>query len=72
MAAPAPALPGVNADPHIAVFGNTFYLYPTTDGSDGWLSTSFRIPDGNGYNRETCLAPLAPAIFGGTGPGGWP
>ena len=42
LAAPAPALPGVNADPHIAVFGNTFYLYPTTDGSDGWLSTSFR------------------------------
>ena len=35
-------LPGVNADPHIAVFGHTFYLYPTTDGSEGWLSTSFR------------------------------
>lgn len=40
---PPPAvLPGVNADPHIAVFGQTFYLYPTTDGSEGWLSTAFR------------------------------
>jgi beta-xylosidase len=39
---PPPALPGVNADPHIAVFGDTFYLYPTTDGSEGWRSTSFR------------------------------
>ncbi|WP_280640543.1 family 43 glycosylhydrolase [Hymenobacter volaticus] len=39
--APAPALPSVYADPHIAAFGNTFYLYPTTDGTEGWLSTSF-------------------------------
>jgi GH43 family beta-xylosidase len=41
-AAPPPVLPGVNADPHIAVFGDTFYIYPTTDGSEGWRSTSFR------------------------------
>lgn len=40
--APPPALPGVNADPHIAVFGNTFYLYPTTDGFEGWGSKSFQ------------------------------
>lgn len=39
---PPPVLPGVNADPHIAVFGDTFYLYPTTDGSEGWRSTSFQ------------------------------
>jgi beta-xylosidase len=38
---PAPVLPGLNADPHIAVFDDTFYLYPTTDGSEGWRSTSF-------------------------------
>jgi hypothetical protein len=39
---PPPAvLPGVNADPHIAVFGDTFYIYPTTDGTEGWRSTSF-------------------------------
>jgi beta-xylosidase len=38
---PRAVIPGVNADPHIAVFGDTFYLYPTTDGSEGWRSTSF-------------------------------
>ena len=39
--APAPALPGPNADPHIAAFGNTYYLYPTTDGIEGWGAKSF-------------------------------
>ncbi len=39
--APAAVLPGVYADPHIAVFNNKFYLYPTTDGTEGWLSTQF-------------------------------
>lgn len=39
---PPPVLPGVHADPHLAVFGDTFYLYPTTDGSEGWRATSFR------------------------------
>lgn len=39
--APAAVLPGVYADPHIAVFGKKFYIYPTTDGTEGWLSTSF-------------------------------
>jgi beta-xylosidase len=39
--APAPVLLGLNADPHIAVFGDTFYIYPTTDGFEGWRSTSF-------------------------------
>ncbi len=38
---PAPVLPGVYADPHIAVFGKKYYLYPTTDGSEGWLSDHF-------------------------------
>jgi beta-xylosidase len=41
-AAPRPVLPGVHADPHLALFGDTFYLYPTTDGYQGWRSTSFR------------------------------
>jgi len=39
--APPPVLKGVYADPNIAVFGNKFYIYPTTDGTKGWLSTSF-------------------------------
>jgi len=33
--------PGYHADPHIAVFGDTYYIYPTTDGSEGWASRSF-------------------------------
>jgi beta-xylosidase len=40
-AAPAAVLPGVNADPHIAAFGGKFYIYPTTDGTVDWMSTSF-------------------------------
>jgi beta-xylosidase len=39
--APPPALPGLYADPHIAAFGDTYYLYPTTDGIEGWGATSF-------------------------------
>ncbi len=39
--APLPVLPGVYADPHIAVFGKKFYIYPTTDGTEGWKSTYF-------------------------------
>jgi beta-xylosidase len=39
--APAAILPAVYADPHIAVFGKKFYIYPTTDGSEGWKATSF-------------------------------
>ena len=35
---PPPVLPGYHADPHIAVFGDTYYIYPTTDGSEGWAS----------------------------------
>ena len=38
---PSAALPGLTADPHIAVFGDTYYLYPTTDGTEGWMSTLF-------------------------------
>lgn len=41
---PPAVLPGMNADPHIAVFGDTYYLYPTTDDDNinYWSSTSFR------------------------------
>jgi beta-xylosidase len=33
---------GYYADPDLAVFDGRFYVYPTTDGSDGWQATSFR------------------------------
>src|SRR6185369_17913672 len=37
----SPVLPGLYADPNIAVFGDTFYMYPTTDGFPGWSGTQF-------------------------------
>jgi len=42
--APPAALPGLNADPHIAFFEGKYFIYPTTDDGniDYWSSTSFR------------------------------
>lgn len=36
-----PVLSGQYADPDIAVFGDTYYLYATTDGFPGWSGTVF-------------------------------
>ena len=38
-----PSLPGYNADPNIVRFGDTYYIYATTDGFDGWASTKFKV-----------------------------
>lgn len=38
-----PILPGFNADPQIALFNGTFYIYPTTDGIANGASTSFSV-----------------------------
>ncbi|MBB3111333.1 beta-xylosidase [Paenibacillus phyllosphaerae] len=38
-----PILPGLYADPNVAVFGNKFYLYQTTDGFPGWSGTQFKV-----------------------------
>ncbi len=38
----SPVLPGLNADPNIVRFGDTYYLYPTTDGFEGWSGTQFK------------------------------
>lgn len=37
----SPVLAGFNADPNIIAFGDTYYMYPTTDGFDGWSGTKF-------------------------------
>jgi beta-xylosidase len=37
---PVAVLPGYTADPHIAVFGDTYCIYPTSD-MTGWNPTSF-------------------------------
>ena len=39
---PNPAIPGFHADPNVVRFGDTYYLYATTDGHPGWNATSFR------------------------------
>lgn len=36
-----PVLGGQFADPDIHVFGDKFYIYPTTDGFSGWSGTQF-------------------------------
>jgi len=38
-----PILSGLYADPDIDVFGDTFYIYPTTDGFTGWSGTQFHV-----------------------------
>jgi hypothetical protein len=38
-----PVLPGLFADPHVALFDGTFYIYPTTDGVADWGATSFSV-----------------------------
>jgi len=39
----SPVLPGKYADPNIAQFGDTFYLYATTDGTPGWGGKDFYV-----------------------------
>jgi hypothetical protein len=36
-------LPGAFADPHVAVFNGKYYIYPTTDGFEGWSSDYFTV-----------------------------
>lgn len=39
----SPVLPGYYADPNIAVFDKTYYIYATTDGTPGWGGTQFFV-----------------------------
>ncbi|KQQ05845.1 MULTISPECIES: family 43 glycosylhydrolase [unclassified Rathayibacter] len=39
----SPVIPGLYADPNIAVFGDTYYLYATTDGTPGWGGKDFYV-----------------------------
>ncbi|WP_110589550.1 family 43 glycosylhydrolase [Microbacterium suaedae] len=38
-----PVLDGYYADPNIAVFGDTYYIYATSDGYDGWGGQDFFV-----------------------------
>ncbi|UFS59940.1 family 43 glycosylhydrolase [Subtercola endophyticus] len=37
------ALRGYYADPHLMAFDGRYYLYPTSDGVEGWEATTFRV-----------------------------
>ena len=39
----SPVLPGFNADPNIVRFGDTYYIYATTDGYAGWGGKDFYV-----------------------------
>lgn len=39
----SPVLPGLYADPNIAVFGDTYYIYATSDGVAGWGGNTFYV-----------------------------
>ncbi len=39
----SPVLPGLYADPDISVFGDTYYIYATTDGFAGWGGKEFYV-----------------------------
>ncbi|WP_456283941.1 family 43 glycosylhydrolase [Microbacterium sp. JZ101] len=39
----SPVLPGLYADPNIAVFGDTYYIYATSDGYAGWGGKEFFV-----------------------------
>jgi beta-xylosidase len=39
---PPAVIAGYYADPNLTIFDGRYYLYPTTDGLEGWRATSFR------------------------------
>ncbi|TGO04890.1 family 43 glycosylhydrolase [Serinibacter arcticus] len=39
----SPVLPGLYADPNIAIFGDTYYIYATSDGFPGWGGKEFYV-----------------------------
>ncbi|KAF2126661.1 glycoside hydrolase family 43 protein [Dothidotthia symphoricarpi CBS 119687] len=43
LARDSPVLPGLYADPNIAIFGQTYYIYPTTDGFSEWGGQVFYV-----------------------------
>ena len=52
----SPVLPGLYADPNIAIFNQTYYIYATTDGFSGWGGNSFYVwksPDLESWTRSS-------------------
>ena len=38
----SPVFPGYHADPEILIYNSRYYIYPTTDGSEGWTASSYK------------------------------
>lgn len=59
--APAPILEGYTADPSIRVFGDTYYIYPTSDKGE-WMCTDFSVwssKDLKSWKREGMVLDVA-------------
>jgi len=57
-----PVIKGLYADPDIAIFDGKYYIYPTTDGYDGWSGTKFYVfssENGFDYKNEGLILDLA-------------
>jgi putative cell wall-binding protein len=39
----SPSIPGLYADPNVVAFGDTYYIYATTDGYPGWGGKDFYV-----------------------------
>lgn len=57
-----PVLPGLYADPDLVMFNEKYYLYPTTDGFEGWSGTeffAFSSDDGIHFKNEGKILDVA-------------
>lgn len=57
-----PVLDGLYADPDLVKFGDTFYLYPTTDGFTNWTGTEFYVfssKDGMHFKKEKLILDIS-------------
>jgi len=57
-----PVIDGLYADPDIAIFDDTYYIYPTTDGFTGWSGTQFYVfasKDGRKFENKGLIVDLA-------------
>ncbi len=57
-----PVIKGLYADPDIAAFDGKYYIYPTTDGYEGWSGTKFYVfssPTGKEFQNRGQILDLA-------------
>lgn len=57
-----PVLDGLYADPDIAFFDGKYYIYPTSDGFNGWSGTKFSVfssEDGVNFKDEGVIVDVA-------------